>query len=67
MKLLLDTQAFIWWDSDPGRLSAAALAALHDPANAVWFRSGFKTAKLTGCPPVFTGFSHRNGGFETAS
>ena len=37
MKLLLDTHAFIWWDSDPGQLSAPALAALRDPANVVWF------------------------------
>ena len=36
MKLLLDTHAFIWWDSDPVRLSAPALAALCDPANEVW-------------------------------
>ncbi len=36
MKLLLDTHAFIWWDSDPARLSASALAALRDPANEVW-------------------------------
>ena len=36
MRLLLDTHAFIWWDSDPSRLSAAALAALRDPANTVW-------------------------------
>ena len=36
MKLLLDTHAFIWWDSDPTRLSPAALAALRDPANEVW-------------------------------
>ena len=36
MKLLLDTHAFIWWDSDPAQLSAAALAALRDPANEVW-------------------------------
>jgi hypothetical protein len=28
MNLLLDTHTFIWWDSDPGRLSALALAAL---------------------------------------
>jgi PIN domain nuclease of toxin-antitoxin system len=37
MKLLLDTHTFIWWDSDPSQLSPAALAALRDPANAVWF------------------------------
>jgi PIN domain nuclease of toxin-antitoxin system len=36
MKLLLDTHAFIWWDSDPARLSAPVLAALGDPANEVW-------------------------------
>jgi PIN domain nuclease of toxin-antitoxin system len=36
MKLLLDTHAFIWWDSDPTQLSAPALAALRDPANEVW-------------------------------
>jgi PIN domain nuclease of toxin-antitoxin system len=35
MKLLLDTQAFIWWDSDPARLSPAATIALRDPANMV--------------------------------
>ena len=34
MELLLDTCAFIWWDSGGSdRLSAAAKAALHDPAN----------------------------------
>ena len=36
MKLLLDTHAFIWWDSDPSRLSAPARAALHDPNSEVW-------------------------------
>jgi len=35
MKLLLDTHVFIWWDSDPARLSPHALAALEDPANQV--------------------------------
>lgn len=33
MKLLLDTHAFIWWDSDPAKLSATALALCSDPAN----------------------------------
>ena len=33
MKLLLDTHTFIWWDADPARLSAAALALCSDPAN----------------------------------
>ena len=36
MRLLLDTHTFIWWDSDPARLSAVALAALRDPTNTVW-------------------------------
>ena len=36
MRLLLDTHTFIWWDSDPARLSAVATAALRDPANMVW-------------------------------
>jgi PIN domain nuclease of toxin-antitoxin system len=33
MRLLLDTHVFIWWDSNPGQISPAALAALRDPAN----------------------------------
>jgi PIN domain nuclease of toxin-antitoxin system len=33
MRLLLDTHAFIWWDSDPVRLSPTALAACRDRAN----------------------------------
>ena len=33
MKLLLDTHTFIWWDSAPAKLSAAALALCGDPAN----------------------------------
>ena len=33
MKLLLDTHTFIWWDSDPAKLAAAALALCSDPAN----------------------------------
>ena len=33
MKLLLDTHTFIWWDSDPKKLSAAALALCSDSAN----------------------------------
>jgi PIN domain nuclease of toxin-antitoxin system len=31
MKLLLDTHAFLWWESDPHLLSAAALAAFRNP------------------------------------
>ena len=33
MKLLLDTHAFIWWDGDASKLSAAALAACQSQAN----------------------------------
>jgi PIN domain nuclease of toxin-antitoxin system len=33
VKLLLDTHTFIWWDSAPAKLSAAALALCQDPAN----------------------------------
>ena len=36
MKLLLDTHAFIWWDSEPSKLSPAALAALRDSTHEVW-------------------------------
>lgn len=35
MKLLLDTHAFIWSDSDDARLSAAALAACKSPENSL--------------------------------
>lgn len=30
MKLLLDTHAFIWWDSEPAKLSPQALALCQD-------------------------------------
>jgi PIN domain nuclease of toxin-antitoxin system len=33
VKLLLDTHTFIWWDSAPAKLSAAALTLCRDPAN----------------------------------
>jgi PIN domain nuclease of toxin-antitoxin system len=33
MKLLLDTHAFLFWDSEPFRLGARASDALQDPAN----------------------------------
>lgn len=33
MKLLLDTHAFIWWDSEPVRLSSRALALCQDSEN----------------------------------
>lgn len=33
MKLLLDTHAFIWWDSDPAKLSPQVLALCQDRRN----------------------------------
>lgn len=36
MKLLLDTHAFIWWDSAPERLFSSAVALIRDPTNEVW-------------------------------
>jgi PIN domain nuclease of toxin-antitoxin system len=33
MKLLLDTHTFIWWDSEPARLSPQALALCQDRQN----------------------------------
>ena len=35
MKVLLDTHAFIWWDSDPKKLSPVARNACEDPTNVV--------------------------------
>ena len=35
MKLLFDTHAFIWWDGDQSKLSAAALAACQSPVNSL--------------------------------
>jgi PIN domain nuclease of toxin-antitoxin system len=32
MKSLMDTHTFIWWDSEPSKLSPRALAVLMDPA-----------------------------------
>jgi PIN domain nuclease of toxin-antitoxin system len=33
VRLLLDTHVFIWWDSEPKRLSHRALALCNDPEN----------------------------------
>jgi PIN domain nuclease of toxin-antitoxin system len=35
MKLLLDTHTFIWWDSDPVKLSPRVLALCKDRANII--------------------------------
>ncbi len=33
MKLLFDTHTFIWWDSEPNKLSQTALKLLSDRSN----------------------------------
>ena len=38
MKGLVDAHAFIWWYSDPSRLSAAALAFFQNPSSIVLVR-----------------------------
>jgi len=35
MKGLLDTHVFIWWDSEPNKLSPSVAAFLNDPKNVV--------------------------------
>jgi len=35
MKVLLDTHAFIWWDSDPLRLSQQSLSVCQDSENMI--------------------------------
>jgi PIN domain nuclease of toxin-antitoxin system len=35
MRLLLDTHTFIWWDSEPGKLSSRALALCQDRTNTI--------------------------------
>lgn len=39
MRILLDTHTFIWLDTDPTRLSAAAIAVLADPSNTLLLSS----------------------------
>jgi PIN domain nuclease of toxin-antitoxin system len=38
MKLLLDTHTFIWWDSEPEKLSENALSMLEDASNTLMLR-----------------------------
>jgi PIN domain nuclease of toxin-antitoxin system len=40
MKILLDTHAFIWWDSDPSKLSPRALAVCQDSSNSLMLSIG---------------------------
>jgi PIN domain nuclease of toxin-antitoxin system len=37
VKLLLDTQCFLWWFAQPERLSETAIAHITDEANELWF------------------------------
>lgn len=36
MKLLLDTHIFLWWDSEPSKLSKTALSAMEDKTNSLF-------------------------------
>ena len=36
MELLLDTQAFVWWQTSSSRLGATARAAIAEPANVIF-------------------------------
>ncbi len=36
MKLLLDTQCWLWWFAEPERLSDAAVTQIADEANELW-------------------------------
>lgn len=40
MKLLLDTQCWLWWFAEPNRLSQQAVATISDEANEVWLSVG---------------------------
>lgn len=37
MKLLFDTHTFLWWESQPEKLSAAVLDLCRDPDNVLLF------------------------------
>ncbi|KAF0248032.1 MAG: PilT protein-like protein [bacterium] len=36
MRLLLDTHIFLWWDSDPSKLSKMSLEAIEDKSNSLF-------------------------------
>ena len=36
MKLLLDTQCWLWWFAQPSRLNQEAIAQIADEANELW-------------------------------
>jgi PIN domain nuclease of toxin-antitoxin system len=37
VKLLLDTQCFLWWFAQPDRLNEEAIAQIADETNQLWF------------------------------
>jgi PIN domain nuclease of toxin-antitoxin system len=37
VKLLLDTQCWLWWFAQPERLSEDAIASIADETNELWF------------------------------
>ncbi len=65
MRILLDTHVFIWWLSDPSRLSSTAHDCLTDPGNEViwsvassWevaIKTGLGKLRLPGPPHAFLG------------
>jgi len=49
MKLLFDTHAFIWWDSDPSKLSPQALAQCQDRTSNLLLSVAIPSIKLRTC------------------
>jgi PIN domain nuclease of toxin-antitoxin system len=47
MKLLLDTHTFIWWDSDPIKLTPQVLEMCQDPENILMLRVSALQGKAT--------------------
>ena len=39
MKILLDTQCFLWFFAEPERLNSTALTAIEDPSNEIYLSS----------------------------
>lgn len=37
MKLLLDTQCWLWWFTQPEKLSESVIEQIADEANELWF------------------------------
>lgn len=75
MKLLLDTQCWLWWFAQPERLSEEAIANIADETNELWFsvasiwEMGIKVAigKLPLPEPVDSYISSRMGQLDVRS